>query len=128
MVGRVLESEEKFDEAKRSFEGILKADPDNKEANAHVGTILAREGEYQQALPYLHKALDRDAKGNRSVAAAEALPFMLKALEAEPKSVELRYAVVKMLRAQGRHAEAMVEMQAAEVIARRLNVERRAEP
>jgi arylsulfatase A-like enzyme len=128
MVGRVLESEEKFDEAKRCFERILVIDPDNKEAHAHVGTLLAREGEYQQALPHLHKALDRDAKGNRSVTAAEALPFMQKALEAEPKSVDLRYAVVKMLRAQGRHAEAMVEMQAAEVIARRQNAERRSEP
>jgi tetratricopeptide (TPR) repeat protein len=128
MVGRVLEAEEKFAEAKRYFDGVLQADPENKEANARIGKILAREGRYDQSLPYLHKALDRDAKGNRSVAAAEALPFLVKALEAEPNSVDLRYVVAKMLRTQGRNAEAMEHMRAAEMILKQQQGERRTEP
>ena len=131
MVGRVLESEEKFDEAKTMYFERCAPSRSRKQRSERrrVGTdACPRRGGSEQPLPHLHKALDRDAKGNRSVAAAEALPFMQKALEAEPKSVELRYAVVKMLRAQGRHAEAMEHMRAAEIIVKQQDAERRSEP
>src|SRR6185312_12533208 len=87
MVARVLETDGKLDEAKQYLEQILRGDPDNKEANARFGKILASQGQYRESLPYLHKALDPDAKGNRSTIAAEALPFLLQALTKEPNSV-----------------------------------------
>ena len=119
MVGRVLESEGKLDEAKHYFEGMLNLDPENKEANARIGKILAKQGHCRESLPYLQKALDQDAKGNRAIMATEAIPFLLEALKSDPNAVEMHYLVAKMLRAEGRHSEAMLRMREAEKIANR---------
>jgi arylsulfatase A-like enzyme len=125
MVGRVLETDGKLDEAKQYLEGMLQFDPENKEANARIGRIIAKQGDYQKALPYHQKALERDAKGNRATLAVEALPYLLEALKKEPNSIDLHYLVAKMLRIKGRNGEAMVHMHQAEVAALRQDSQRR---
>ena len=47
--------------------------------------------------------------------AADALPFLLDALKAEPKSVEIHYLVAQMLRIKGRYSESMKHMRDAEM-------------
>jgi tetratricopeptide (TPR) repeat protein len=119
MAGRILQSDGDTDRAREVFEGVLKVDADNKEANARVGKLLAAEGRWQEGLPYLRRALERDARGNHAIAATSALPLLLQELERNPDSADLHYVVAKMLRALGRHPEAVAHMRAAEMSVRR---------
>ena len=57
MAGRILETDGTLEEAKRYFEGILKLDPHNKEANARVGKILAKQGSTKSHCPILARRL-----------------------------------------------------------------------
>ncbi|HTI50204.1 MAG TPA: sulfatase-like hydrolase/transferase, partial [Planctomycetaceae bacterium] len=119
MAGRMLESSGQLTRAREVFEEVLKAEADNKEANARVGKLLTTEGRWQEALPYLRRALTADARGNHAIVATSALPLLLQELERNPDSADLHYVVAKMLRALGRHPEAVAHMRAAEMSVRR---------
>jgi tetratricopeptide (TPR) repeat protein len=61
-LGRSLYRLERFDEAERLFEAIVKAEPGNKEGRYYYGVILNNFGRHEEALRELEEAL-RTAKG-----------------------------------------------------------------
>jgi tetratricopeptide (TPR) repeat protein len=52
-----LEQEGKYAEAESAWHSILKGEPANAEAYAHLGFLEARQGHYKQAVPFYRKAL-----------------------------------------------------------------------
>jgi tetratricopeptide (TPR) repeat protein len=84
---------EKLDRREESlalYKEALAVEPDNPSILFKVGDVLARDGDYERAIPYFEKAMDQ------------------KAMERESKFTEARQSLAKACAAVGRHGDALI--------------------
>lgn len=62
-LANALEQGRQDAEAAKHYQLAIKHDPSHPQANYHLGRRLAERGLYRDALPLLHKALERDNQG-----------------------------------------------------------------
>lgn len=62
-LANALENGRQDSEAARHYRLAIEHDPSHPQANYHLGRRLAERGRYRDALPLLHKALERDNPG-----------------------------------------------------------------
>ena len=62
-LANALEQSQQDAEAAKHYQLAVNHDPSHPQANYHLGRRLAERGRYREALPLLHKALERDNPG-----------------------------------------------------------------
>ena len=101
-LANALEKGQQDAEAAKHYRLAIEHDPSHSQANYHLGRRLAERGRYREALPLLHKALERD---NQGVPLQAYLLAVVYRELADPERA-LQYARLAMEKARaGGHAE-----------------------
>ena len=125
-LGRVLYEENQFDAAIEAFGAVLRRDPQNVKAQDNLGLCYEGKNEMERALPAYRKAIELDDRAARHSAqpylnlgilltrtdkAAEAVPFLQRAVELDPDSPKTHMELGRTYSLLNRFAEAAAELE-----------------
>jgi predicted Zn-dependent protease len=121
-------SEGRFDEAAGIYRDLLRARPDDPRLLMNLGMALAMGGREADALPALHRAIERDPSlvpahlflGSSYLAVGEpakAIAPLERVVAARPTDVEQRRMLASAYAAVGRHTDAVTHLRRASELA-----------